>query len=210
MTHSKQQTFWNRIAGRYAARPLKDVAAYEAMLADVASRLKPSDRVLELGCGTGGTAIRLAVGVAHWTATDFSSEMIEIARAKPAGDNLSFVVADAGNSFDGGPFDAICAFNVLHLVEDHPAALARIFANLKPGGLLITKTWCFADMPVKLRALFSLLRVVGMFPATTSLTVPQLRQAILEAGFEIAEERIFGKYCQNPYIVARKPELSDR
>ncbi|MCA1969404.1 MAG: class I SAM-dependent methyltransferase [Rhizobium sp.] len=209
MTHSKQQKFWNRIAGRYAARPLKDVAAYEAMLADVASHLKPSDRVLELGCGTGGTAIRLAVGVAHWTATDFSSEMIDIARAKPAGDNLSFVVADAGSAFDGGPFDAICAFNVLHLVEDHPAALARIFANLKPGGLLITKTWCFADMPLKLRALFSLLRVVGMFPAATALTVSQLRQAIVQAGFEIAEERIFGKYPQNPYIVARRPELAD-
>ncbi|MBW8302283.1 MAG: class I SAM-dependent methyltransferase [Hydrogenophaga sp.] len=186
------------------------MAAYEAMLADVASRLKPSDRVLELGCGTGGAAIRLAVGVAHWTATDFSSEMIEIARSKPAGDKLSFVVADAGDAFDGGPFDAICAFNVLHLVEDHPAALARIFANLKPGGLLITKTWCFADMPLKLRALFSLLRVVGMFPAATSLTVSQLRQAILEAGFEIAEEGIFGKYSQKPYIVARKPELSGR
>jgi ubiquinone/menaquinone biosynthesis C-methylase UbiE len=210
MTHSKQQKFWNRIAGRYAARPLRDVAAYEAMLADVASRLKPSDRVLELGCGTGGTAIRLAVGVTHWTATDFSSEMIEIARAKPAGDNLSFVVADAGNAFDGGPFDAICAFNVLHLVDDHPAALARIFANLRPGGLLISKTWCFADMPLKLRALFALLRVVGMFPAVTSLTLSQLRQAILEAGFEIVEERIFGKYRQNPYVVARKPDLPER
>lgn len=210
MTQTKQQKFWNRIAGRYAARPLKDVAAYEAMLADVASRLKPSDRVLELGCGTGGTAIRLAVGVAHWTATDFSSEMIEIARAKPAGENVSFIVADAGNAFDGGPFEAICAFNMLHLVEDQPAALARIFTNLKPGGLLIAKTWCFADMPLKLRALFSLLRVVGMFPAATALTVPQLRQAVLDAGFEIAEERIFGKYWQNPYIVARKPELTDR
>lgn len=205
MTHSKQQKFWNRIAGRYAARPLKDVAAYDAMLEDVASRLKPSDRVLELGCGTGGTAIRLAAGVAHWAATDFSSEMIEIARAKPAGENVNFVVADAGNASDGGPFDAICAFNVLHLVEDHPAVLARIFANLKPGGLLITKTWCFADMPLKLRALFSVLRVIGLFPAVTSLTVPQLRQAILAAGFEIAEERVFGKHWQNPYIVARKP-----
>lgn len=210
MTHSKQQKFWNRIAGRYASRPLRDVAAYEAMLADVASHLKPSDRVLELGCGTGGTAIRLAVGVTHWTAADFSSEMIEIARAKPAGDNLSFVVADAGYAFDGGPFDAICAFNVLHLVDDHPAALARIFANLRPGGLLISKTWCFADMPLKLRALFALLRVVGMFPAVTSLTLSQLRQAILEAGFEIVEERTFGKYRQNLYIVARKPDLPER
>lgn len=210
MTHSKQQTFWNRIAGRYAARPIKDVAAYEAMLADVASRLKPSDRVLEIGCGTGGTAIRLAPGVAHWTATDFSSEMIEIARAKPAGENLSFVVSDARNAFDHGPFDAICAFNVLHLMEEPPATLDQIFANLKPGGLLISRTWCFADMGLKLRALFSLLRAVGMFPAVTPYTVSQLRHAILNAGFEIVDDRIFGKYWQNPYIIARKLESPNR
>ncbi len=205
MSQSKQRKFWNRVAGRYAARPLKDVAAYEAMLADVASRLKSTDRVLELGCGTGGTAIHLAPGVSHWTATDFSSEMIAIARAKPAGKNLDFVVADAEHAFDGGPFDAICAFNVLHLIEDHPSTLAQIFANLQPGGLLISKTWCFADMPLRLRALFSLLRVFGLFPAVTALSLPGLRECLLNSGFEIVDERVFGKYWQNPYIVARKP-----
>ena len=205
MSQSKQRKFWNRVAGRYAARPLKDVAAYEAMLADVASRLKSTDRVLELGCGTGGTAIHLAPGVSHWTATDFSSEMIAIARAKPAGKNLDFVVADAEHAFDGGPFDAICAFNVLHLIEDHPSMLAQIFANLQPGGLLISKTWCFADMPLKLRALFSLLRAFGLFPAVTALSLPRLRECLLNSGFEIVDERVFGKYWQNPYIVARKP-----
>lgn len=205
MSQSKQRKFWNRVAGRYAARPLKDVAAYEAMLADVASRLKSTDRVLELGCGTGGTAIHLAPGVSHWTATDFSSEMIAIARAKPAGKNLDFVVADAEHAFDGGPFDAICAFNVLHLIEDHPSMLAQIFANLQPGGLLISKTWCFADMPLKLRALFSLLRAFGLFPAVTALSLPELRESLQKSGFEIVDERVFGKYWQNPYIVARKP-----
>ena len=52
--------FWDRIAKRYAARIIKDPAAYEAMLADAAGRLRPTDRVLEIGCGTGSIAIRLA------------------------------------------------------------------------------------------------------------------------------------------------------
>ncbi len=34
MTHLKNQRFWDRIAARYAARPLKNVPAYEAMLAE--------------------------------------------------------------------------------------------------------------------------------------------------------------------------------
>lgn len=205
MTVSKQQKFWNRIAGRYAARPLKDVAAYDAMMDAVASRLKSADQVLELGCGTGGTAIRLAPHVSHWTATDFSAEMIKIAQDKPAGANLTFRVAEAKNAYDGGPFDVICAFNVLHLVEDQAAALAQIFANLKPGGLLISKTWCFADLKFRFRLLFTALRTAGLFPAVTQHTVPELRQSILNAGFEITEELVFGKYRQNPYVVARKP-----
>jgi cyclopropane fatty-acyl-phospholipid synthase-like methyltransferase len=205
MTQSKNQRFWNRFAERYAARTLKNVPAYEAMLADVASRLKDTDTVLEIGCGTGGTAIRLAPGVAKWTATDFSIEMVRIAKAKPSAGNVVFVVADASNAFDGGPFDAICAFNVLHLVDDMPEMLTRINANLKPGGLLISKTWCFADMKLSLRVLFPMLRVFGLFPATTALSLVQLRQAIHDAGFEIASEQIFGEHRQNPYIIAKKP-----
>lgn len=197
--------FWNRFAERYAARPIKDMGAYEAMLADAATRLHPSDRVLELGCGTGGTAIRLASGVAAWTATDFSAEMVRIAEAKPAPDTLRFVVTDAAQAFGGGPFDAICAFNVLHLVDDLPDMLDRIHDNLVPGGLLVSKTWCFADLGLKMRMLFAVLRPLGLFPTAHTLGVAQLRQAILNAGFEIIAERQFGAYPQNPYIVARKP-----
>jgi cyclopropane fatty-acyl-phospholipid synthase-like methyltransferase len=205
MAKAKHVRFWDRIAERYAARPLKDPAAYEAMLADAAGRLHPTDRVLEIGCGTGSTAIRLAPHVAEWTATDFSPEMLRIARAKAAPDNLSFVLADAGRAFEGGPFDAVCAFQVLHLVGDLPATLARIHAQLKPGGLLITKTWCFADMGLKLRSLFAVLRLLGIFPAAASLTKTALRQAIGDTGFEIVDERVFGTNPHGPYIVARKP-----
>jgi ubiquinone/menaquinone biosynthesis C-methylase UbiE len=204
MSHQKNQRFWNRIAARYAARQLKNVPANEAMLADVASRLKDSDTVLEIGCGTGGTAIRLAPGVAQWTATDFSAEMVKIAKAKPSDGNIRFVVSDASNAFDGGPFDAICAFNVLHLVHDLPEMLNRIHAHLKPGGLLISKTWCFADMKRWVRALFRVLRVFGLFPFAAPLGATRLRQAIRDAGFETVDERLFGNYPQNPYIVARK------
>ncbi len=205
MTHLKNQRFWNRIAARYAARPLKNVPAYEAMLADVASRLKHTDNVLEIGCGTGGTAIRLAPGVAQWTATDFSAEMVKIAKTKPSEGNVRFVVSDASNAFDGGPFDAICAFNVLHLVDNLPEMLTRIHAHLKPGGQLICKTWCFADMKLSVRALFPVLRVFGLFPVAASLSAFQLCQAIRDAGYEIVDKRIFGDYPQNPYIVASKP-----
>jgi cyclopropane fatty-acyl-phospholipid synthase-like methyltransferase len=196
--------FWDRMANRYAARPIKDAEAYDAMLTDAAGRLSPADQVLEIGCGTGSAAIRLAPHVATWRATDFSAEMLRIANAKPAPQNLSFVLADAKSAFDGGPFDAICAFQVLHLVEDLPGLLSLIHTHLKPDGLLICKTWCFADMGLRLRGLFLVLRAFGLFPPARELTKMALRQAIGEAGFEIVDERVFGKNPNGPYIVCRK------
>lgn len=201
-------SFWNRFADRYAAQPIKDVAAYEALLADVAAQLRPKDQVLEIGCGTGGTAIRLAAGVAKYVATDFSTEMIRIATAKPAPENLRFLLAEAGVLPDGGPFDAICAFNVLHLVDDMPALLLRLRDGLAPNGLLISKTWCFGDLPLRFRLLFRALRLVGLFPPARFLTQAELHQALQAAGFAIEAMRVFGARAQNPCILARATEPS--
>lgn len=205
MKNGRGRAFWDRFADRYAARQIKDVAAYEALITDAASRFTAGDTVLELGCGTGSIAIRLAPFVSRYIATDFSPEMIRISSAKPAPVNLAFEVADAATSFSSGPFDAICAFNVLHLVDDPARLLAEIHAHLKPGGLLISKTWCFAEVSWPLRSLFRTLGFVGLFPPAHRLTVVALRDMMLSAGLEIVEQRVLGAYPQNPFIIARKP-----
>jgi ubiquinone/menaquinone biosynthesis C-methylase UbiE len=200
---TRGQAFWNRFADRYAARPIKDVTAHEAMLADAAARLRPGDRVLEIGCGTGGVAIRLAAGVSRYVATDFSSEMIRIAQAKPAPPNLRFQMARADELPEGGPFDVICAFNVLHLVDDLPGLLRKVHAGLAPSGLLICKTWCLAGVDLRLRILFRVLRLLGLFPPARFLTKDDLHRSLAAADFLIEEERVFGTRAENPYIVAR-------
>ena len=204
MDSARQQRFWNRVAARYEARPLKNPDAYEAMLQAVAARLGLRQRVLELGCGTGGTAIRLAPGVAEWVATDFSSAMLDIARAKPGAEAVRFVLSDAQTGLAGGPYDVICAFNVLHLVNDLPGLLHAAHGVLRPDGLLISKTWCFGDLSWRMRFVFALLRRLGLFPSAQMLEACALRQEFQAAGFVIEEERIFGDYPQNPYLVARK------
>lgn len=204
MNHAAR--FWNRFADRYAARPIKDVAAYEALLAEVGVRLKPEDHVLEIGCGTGGTSIQLARGVAQYVATDFSAEMIRIASAKAAPPNLRFLLAEAAAFPEGRPFDAICAFNVLHLVDDLPGLLDRSRRGIVPGGLLICKTWCFGDLPLRFRLLFRALRLVGLFPPALFLTQAELHHRLQAAGFAIEVTRVFGARTQNPFIVARATE----
>lgn len=197
--------FWNRVAERYAARPVRDGAAYEEMLAEVAARLRPQDRVLEIGAGTGTTALRLGPQVALWLATDLSPEMHRIACAKPGSDRVQFRLASAETRHAEAPFDVICAFHILHLVPDAEAALRALFGQLTPGGLFLSKTWCLADLPWTMKAVLPLLRLRGWMPPARALKAPELRALITAAGFTIEAERTFGKGRHSRYIVARKP-----
>lgn len=199
--------FWDRIAPKYARKPVADPAAYERKLARLAALLRPTDTVLEIGCGTGSTALRVAPGVAHITATDVSRGMIEIARAKlgpgaPA--NVTFCQADARARVAGQPFDAVSAFSLLHLVEDVPAVLAHIHDQLKPGGLFISKTVCIRDGFVLIRPLVAVLHAVGLAPKVTSLSAWELTDHLRAAGFEIEQTAYFGTSRLNPFIVARR------
>ena len=60
-----------RSARRYAAAAVSDPRGYERTLRRTRELLEENDHVLELGCGTGSTALRLADGVASYLGTDF-------------------------------------------------------------------------------------------------------------------------------------------
>ena len=74
--------FWDKIARRYATDPIKDVAGYERTLDRTLHYFSSTDTVLELGCGTGTTALRLAPHVSRMVAADLSGEMIKISRGR--------------------------------------------------------------------------------------------------------------------------------
>ena len=206
-SHPHEQIFWDRIARKYARKPIADRAAYEQKLERVGSLLRCTDRVLEIGCGTGSTALRLTESVASITATDVSRAMIDIAQAKLGPDapgRVSFRQADARDVIEGNPFDAVCAFSLLHLVDDLPTVLAHIHNQLKPGGLFISKTVCVKDTSFLIRALIPALHALGFAPKVTFLGVETLTSQIAAAGFQIEEVSYFGSNRMNPFIVARR------
>jgi ubiquinone/menaquinone biosynthesis C-methylase UbiE len=197
--------FWDRVAGRYAARPVRDEAAYEETLARTRAHLPEGGRALEIGCGTGTTALRLAPSLGHLTATDISSEMISIARDK-AGDGAGTVVflrAGLGDEVPGAPFDAVLAFNLLHLLEDLPGALARVRALLVPGGLFVSKSVCLGGRGY-LKPLIAALRLAGYAPPVVRFLRPaELEAAIEAAGFEILERADLPASPPSRFVVAR-------
>lgn len=211
--------FWDRVAARYALRDVMDSTAYEATLERTRHHLSPRGRLLELGCGTGATAVRLSDAVADYVASDASSGMIAQAQARLTdadAPNLTVLHAALGEDAlsVAGPFDVILAFNLLHLLPDLRVGLRQIRAMLKPGGLFISKTICprGASMPLTYRgafALFPLLQRLGKLPpGFRKLSVAELDAEIISAGFEIIET---GNYPARPpsrFVVARREAVT--
>lgn len=200
--------FWNRVARRYAGMSVRDPASYEATLDRVRAHLKPTDRVLEIGCGTGSTALLLAPMVGEYIATDYAAEMIAIAREKRADANianLDFVIAQVGDaSLPHGPFDVILAFNVLHLLPDRRKSLGGICTHLRADGRFISKTPCLGGLFRVFQPVVAAMRLLGKAPRISFVKPEALEREIAQSGFEISETGTYPARPPSRFIVAQK------
>ena len=96
-------------------------------------------KVLDVGCGTGRLALKLAGKVDHITGIDPSLQRIEIAHRKLTQMNPGNVTFELGSSDDIGrygeeAFDVVYLNAVFHWINDKEDALNNIYRVLKPGG----------------------------------------------------------------------------
>jgi ubiquinone/menaquinone biosynthesis C-methylase UbiE len=211
MSITSDARFWDRTSRGYARSRIADPNGYERTLERTRAHLQRGDSVLELGCGTGTTALRLADGVRSYLATDISGGMIAIAEEKLAVESipsLSFRTATAEELVhEESRFDAVLGFNYLHLVRNVPGTLRSIHVLLNPGGLFISKTPCLVDMNPLIRLLaLPAMRAIGKAPHVSSLGASALERLIIDAGFDVLvrESHASKGKDQRPYIVARK------
>ncbi|NIA68405.1 class I SAM-dependent methyltransferase [Pelagibius litoralis] len=109
---------------------------------------KPAGSVLDLGCGTGQLATRLATnrsaGGREVTGVDPAAAMLDIARQRPGGDKVTWREADARTVRLGRQFDLVLltghAFQAFLTDSDQQAALATVAAHLAPQGRFIFDT----------------------------------------------------------------------
>jgi ubiquinone/menaquinone biosynthesis C-methylase UbiE len=176
----------------------------ERVRRDIAARLNPGDRVLDLGCGTGALAARLAQKGCQVTGVDVSPQMLGQAAQRLRQDHLEerlalreLGVAELDTAFADASFDAVVSTLLFSELSDDEISytLAQCMRILRPGGQLLIADEVLPDSVLGRVATF-LLRLpfaVAAFVLTQNTThrVAVLKERIEQAGFRMSESSRF-------------------
>ena len=164
---------------RYRVRKVLDLCA-----------LRPTDRILDLGCGWGTISFALGPRVREVVGLDFAERAVAgcNARVDEFGlDNVFFRVGDArASGLASGSFDVVVAADLFeHLYpDDSEAVAAEAFRLLRPGGRIAVWTPCRSHILEVLRNNDIILK--RDISHVDYKSMPRMREILERAGFEIA------------------------
>ncbi len=111
--------------------------------------LKPGDKVLDVGCGIGGSAYYMVNTYgASVTCIDLSANMISLAkdRAKTEPASITFEEADVMiREYDPASFDVIYSRDTLLHIRNKSELFEKFMTWLKPGGQLLISDYCITS-----------------------------------------------------------------
>ena len=210
MNHSAK--FWDKIAVKYSKRPVADEAAYQKKLQVTREYFEPHMNVLELGCGTGTTAISHSPYVKHIHAVDISSKMIEIAQNKADEKNITNITFEQSTidklNVSDETLDAVLALSVLHLLNNKEEVIEKVYKMLKPGGIFVTSTACLGDTMKYFKYIAPVGKFFGFMPLVKVFTAKELENSIFSGGFALDYSWRSGKGGA-VFIVAKKYETGE-
>lgn len=187
---------WNLVADGYAETTMLVFEEY-ADEAIAACKLKPNSTVLDVACGPGTLALRLAHDAAQVHGIDFSEAMLAVFRNKieQAGHrNIQLHCGDAQTlPYADNTFDAAFSLFGLMFFPDRKQGFAEIYRTLKPSGSVAITSWAPVDQSPAMMTMFGALRAIKPdLPqpqrSVTTLENPErFKQEMEEAGFRNVE-----------------------
>ena len=143
--NAEQAELWNGRLGKAWVNVEDYIDGMMAPLSTVALEAvnaKPSDRIIDIGCGCGTTSFSLgATGAAVW-GVDISTAMIDRANEKDnAAGNVAFSVGDAASQQYTADHTVVFSRFGVMFFADSVKAFANIRSALVPGGRLVFLCW---------------------------------------------------------------------
>lgn len=177
--------FWTDNADRFDA----GVRRYQPALVGAAAP-RSTDRVLDVGCGTGLLTRELARRAQSTLGVDLSTRMLGLARERAAGQGVArvrFAQADAQVE-PFAPVDLVVSRNGVMFFGDPPAAFANLARALRPGGRLVLLVWQSYDQQEWMPTFRRILGGVPLLGGPFSLGDPDHLTGLLRgAGFTDVE-----------------------
>jgi ubiquinone/menaquinone biosynthesis C-methylase UbiE len=165
---------YDRFVGRYSpglARAMCNAAG-----------VRPGQRALDVGCGSGSLVVALAVilGEENVAGVDPSEPFVEAARAKVPGARLSVAAAES-LPFEGGAFDVTLSQLVVNFLSDPEEGLREMARVTRPGGVVAGCVWDYGGGMTMLKTFWDAAAALDSERAT-----PQMEQFTMR--FSRAEE----------------------
>ncbi len=136
--------------------------------------------------------------------------MIAVAKGKAADtgcENIEFAVIDLFDSrWESGSFDVVMAFNLLGYIKETDAFLKRIYELLKPNGVFLSATDCWAEKKTSAGRVQAFLCKIGLLPFMQNYTIRDVEERISRNGFEIMESVNLFEAAPNLFVAARKKQ----
>ena len=189
---------WNLVAAGYAETTMLVFEEFAAE-AIAAANLKLGATVLDVACGPGTLALKLAQHADKVHGINFSESMLAVFKHKieQAGhDHIELHCGDAqALPYADATFDAAFSLFGLMFFPDRKKGFAEILRTLKPGGSAAITSWAPVDKSPAMMTMFGALR--AMKPelpqpqrAITTLENPDVfKQEMVAAGFRNVEIR---------------------
>ncbi|MFI2200291.1 SAM-dependent methyltransferase [Streptomyces sp. NPDC020192] len=166
--------------------------------------LQPGQRLLDVGCGNGVPALRIAQahGV-HVTGITVSSQQVaraaELAEKSAARDEVGFLFADAMKlPFEDGSFDGAFAIESLLHMPDQTVALAELRRVVRPGGRLVITDLC-QRLPFTGEDRAVLDGLLAVYEIARISAPDEQRARLAEAGWQLLELTDIGEQVRASY-----------
>jgi len=205
---NKDQRFWDRVARLFMNSKRKmNSPALLVIEQNAYKYLKPTNRVLDFGCGPGDITLLMATKTKEVHGTDISEQMVIAARKKAKALNIENIKLSNSSLFDPdfqvNSFDVITAFNVLQYIPGKADLYKRMFELLKPHGLFISATACIGERNSFIRFMLFVLKRLRITPKMVFYKKSVLENEMKQAGFTLIETIDIDKLPER-FIVAQK------